>query len=475
MSSAADAAEDSMQPSKTCHGPPPPPELINGASSLKLLSQGAEARVWLVTLPDHIISDTDDTDGSGVAKKQRSIHVGSGINVPQLDNFSQRPSPLLLAPSSSSQTLSTSNNNDNNSSPLKRVIICKERFPKKYRHPQLDVSLTKSRTKSEARSLIRCQRANVPCPNVLAIAHWSNNNNNAQRDGEEVETNSSEKSDMNNGDGNNMMMKTSTTSSCLFLECINGCTVRQYFEQRSASPPSILDNKCDDDGNKQEPATKRPRCENDKDTVQKQDRVTTVIDAQTLCVANTIGTLVAKMHAAGVIHGDLTTSNIMLSNPPSSNNHSNGGHTKDSNGDIIDDWKPQLVLIDFGLATSTASTGNNNGNNNNKKPKLNKQQHNAEEKAVDLYVLERAFLSTHPESELLVEEVWKGYREYFDSLDDCQKNGNNDIVAAGDGGKVNNSTAVGASSSDMYGNVAKAVMNRLEQVRMRGRKRECFG
>ena len=66
---------------------------------------------------------------------------------------------------------------------------------------------------------------------------------------------------------------------------------------------------------------------------------------------------------------------------------------------------------------------------------------------MDLYVLERAFLSTHPDSDKLVDEVWRGYCEYEDvSLP---------------GGE--------------YRQIADAVMKRLDQVRMRGRKRECFG
>ena len=37
------------------------------------------------------------------------------------------------------------------------AFIFQERFPKKYRHPVLDVSLTSQRTKSEARTIMRCR------------------------------------------------------------------------------------------------------------------------------------------------------------------------------------------------------------------------------------------------------------------------------------------------------------------------------
>ncbi|KAG0164053.1 TP53 regulating kinase, partial [Apophysomyces sp. BC1015] len=70
-----------------------------------------------------------------------------------------------------------------------------------------------------------------------------------------------------------------------------------------------------------------------------------------------IGTALAKMHSLDVIHGDLTTSNLMLRE--------------------MDD---SLVVIDFGLSYISTLP---------------------EDKAVDLYVLERAFSSTHPNTERL--------------------------------------------------------------------------
>lgn len=70
-----------------------------------------------------------------------------------------------------------------------------------------------------------------------------------------------------------------------------------------------------------------------------------------------LGEMLAKLHALDLVHGDLTTSNVMVRQDGT------------------------LVLLDFGLSSVTAM---------------------AEDKAVDLYVLERAFLSTHPDSEDLV-------------------------------------------------------------------------
>lgn len=87
-----------------------------------------------------------------------------------------------------------------------------------------------------------------------------------------------------------------------------------------------------------------------------------------------IGRQIASLHQANIIHGDLTTSNMMLRPLESS-------------------W--EIVMIDFGLSYISTLV---------------------EDKAVDLYVLERAFLSTHPDSlEVSVSKrfnvVMKGYRE----------------------------------------------------------------
>lgn len=42
---------------------------------------------------------------------------------------------------------------------LGRPVIVKERFQKKYRHPELDTHLTTERMKAEARAIVRCKIA----------------------------------------------------------------------------------------------------------------------------------------------------------------------------------------------------------------------------------------------------------------------------------------------------------------------------
>ena len=135
-----------------------------------------------------------------------------------------------------------------------------------------------------------------------------------------------------------------------------------------------------------------------------------------------IGKTVGMMHAAGVIHGDLTTSNLMLR--PASSSPS-GGPNDDSvsvtNGSTDFTTRDMLltgdvVLIDFGLATQSVQD---------------------EDRAVDLYVLERAFGSTHPKAEGLFKDVLKAYEGSFRG--------------------------------------AKVVLRRLEDVRLRGRKKSMIG
>lgn len=111
-------------------------------------------------------------------------------------------------------------------------------------------------------------------------------------------------------------------------------------------------------------------------------------------VARHIGTTIARLHDSNIIHGDLTTSNMVLREAS------------------IDG----LVMIDFGLSQIAT---------------------NPKEKAVDLYVCERAFLSTHPNSE-----------QWFAILLDAYR-----------------------SASKRSGEVLRT----LDMVRARGRKKVCFG
>ncbi|XP_069740338.1 EKC/KEOPS complex subunit TP53RK isoform X2 [Narcine bancroftii] len=84
-------------------------------------------------------------------------------------------------------------------------------------------------------------------------------------------------------------------------------------------------------------------------------------------LAERIGQILAKMHDEDVIHGDLTTSNMMIRQP---------------------EKELRLVLIDFGLSFISALP---------------------EDKGVDLYVLEKAFLSSHPNTESVFKVFLNSY------------------------------------------------------------------
>ncbi|NXU51324.1 PRPK protein, partial [Turnix velox] len=86
-----------------------------------------------------------------------------------------------------------------------------------------------------------------------------------------------------------------------------------------------------------------------------------------LALGEKMGELLARMHDEDLIHGDLTTSNILLRPPVE---------------------KMDLVLIDFGLSFVSALP---------------------EDKGVDLYVLEKAFISIHSDTEEMFKTLLKTY------------------------------------------------------------------
>ncbi|KAJ8973022.1 hypothetical protein NQ317_012627 [Molorchus minor] len=98
---------------------------------------------------------------------------------------------------------------------------------------------------------------------------------------------------------------------------------------------------------------------------------------QLISLAVDIGRMLGKMHENNIIHGDLTSSNILvvLKNKGSFEN--------------LEDL--YLVFIDFGLAYLEANT---------------------EDKGVDLYVLERALLSTHSKANVIFPKILEGYQNY---------------------------------------------------------------
>lgn len=90
-------------------------------------------------------------------------------------------------------------------------------------------------------------------------------------------------------------------------------------------------------------------------------------------ICKNIGNLVAKIHENGIIHGDLTTSNM-----------------------ILQEKTNKIYLIDFGLGFFSDKI---------------------EDKAVDLHLLKQALNSKHfKNSQILFKEILEGYKNYSKSI-----------------------------------------------------------
>lgn len=209
---------------------------------------------------------------------------------------------------------------------LGQKAIVKERFSKKYRHPQLDERLTKERLKGEVRSLMRCKMVGIRTPTIYHV-------------------------DMESG--------------ILVMEYLSSApTCRDYIENL------LNDTNC-----------------NNVEMLKK--------------LSQEIGKILGRMHKNNVIHGDLTTSNILIE--------------KDERSEL------KICLIDFGLGFAEGT---------------------AEDKGVDLYVLERALISTHPNTEFMFEAILDAYKKEMkgDQKKECDE-----------------------------------VVRKFEEIRMRGRKRTMVG
>mmetsp|Transcript_25409 Transcript_25409/g.52881 ORF Transcript_25409/g.52881 Transcript_25409/m.52881 type:complete len:448 (+) Transcript_25409:228-1571(+) len=317
--------------------------------------------------------------------------------------------------SNNNQNNNNNNNDDDQTQSQKGAVsssfvVCKERFSKAYRHPDLDARLTKSRCRSEAKLLGKCAtKSEIRVPRVLKVSPPS-----------------------------------------LYLEYLAGPSVKSYLQlkqrEQIKDPTNDVDN--DDDGKNDAMPNKDNNCSSnteagsnrdtdipeEKTIPQKNDIGTNVdgIQISRTGLARQMGQLLGRLHNIGIVHGDLTTSNMMLlerTGVDKSKDDNNG----DDNNDVEDSF--ELALIDFGLSKSSTSV---------------------EEQAVDLYVLERALLSTHPD---LPKNFFDLVLEQYKSTTEIEVDANNDDAGNGKKRKNNNQTT----------------LERLEKVRMRGRKRECFG
>lgn len=213
---------------------------------------------------------------------------------------------------------------------LGQKSIVKERFSKKYRHPQLDERLTKERLKGEIRSLMRCKMANIRTPTIYYV-------------------------DMNNG--------------LFVMEYLDSAkTCRDYID-------NLLTN-----------------------STENVDETQTKLIKLSMKIGQTLG----LMHKNNVIHGDLTTSNMMVEKETESGDY-------------------KICLIDFGLGFAEGTP---------------------EDKGVDLYVLERALISTHPNTEFMFDAIISSYKKELkaERKKECEE-----------------------------------IIKKFEDIRMRGRKRTMVG
>ncbi|XP_026316539.1 EKC/KEOPS complex subunit TP53RK [Hyposmocoma kahamanoa] len=217
---------------------------------------------------------------------------------------------------------------------LGQPTLIKERFQKNYRHPDLDVSITKERIKNEARSIVRCKTADIKTPTLYLVDFERRR---------------------------------------LYM---------QHFEE-SVTVKDFIINFLKEEQN------------GSGDQINSLDTL-----------AKMIGQTVRKMHENNIIHGDLTTSNMLLV-PKTPSNESVWSQINNL----------ELVMIDFGLSFIDTST---------------------EDKGVDLYVLERALISTHNDYPELFEKILEAYKGY------SKKN-------------------------------VKEIISKFEEVRARGRKRTMVG
>ncbi|CRG98050.1 EKC/KEOPS complex subunit BUD32, putative [Plasmodium gallinaceum] len=116
-------------------------------------------------------------------------------------------------------------------------------------------------------------------------------------------------------------------------------------------------------------------------------------------IAKCIGMILARIHNGNIIHGDFTTSNLILRNSYINENkiydYSNNSIYKLNDLDTI-----KLCVIDFGLSFLSSSV---------------------EDKAVDLFVLLKAIKSFHSEFSSLEEDILRGYEMKSNNFNEISK------------------------------------------------------
>uniref|UniRef100_A0A8D8RDU0 non-specific serine/threonine protein kinase n=1 Tax=Cacopsylla melanoneura TaxID=428564 RepID=A0A8D8RDU0_9HEMI len=268
---------------------------------------------------------------------------------------------------------------------LGKDVLVKERFSKKYRHPDLDKALTKERITSEIRGLMKCRTAGIRTPAVYAVNSARNQivmelidgktvkdillvleqsikqNNISMKDKDDDENEMSidedsgdEEEDLDSSEVNGKTKNKQSPAPCPAPAVPSTNENISLSEEDKTKAQAFLSNLLtNSEGTLPNSHKESNTSYSGKDSEKNQDtfqlsetELFNIIKILSLQIGQTLST----MHANNIIHGDLTTSNMLV------------------------DRQNCLVLIDFGLSLIKVST---------------------EDKAVDLYVLKRAILSLH--------------------------------------------------------------------------------
>ena len=287
----------------------------------------------------------------------------------------------------------------------------KERVSKRYRHPELDTKLNKQRLNQEARCMAKCLKTSISCPGIYLV---------------------------------------DSKTFRIYMEHVAGVTVKQLVWSVVKSVKSQLN---------------------------EVDFASPVL----VELATSIGLLISKLHCIRMIHGDLTTSNLMVRRRVGSVGFVGSGAAAQSANPVLGSYEEvgqevvdavmnaygdpsiskdscgygygyglEVVLIDFGLG---------------------KMQASVEDMAVDLYVLERAFTSTHPGCEVFLSNILYGYEQSVPLSVPAAT----DVEGRVEERKKDRANPNKTGSVAAHAKLIKEVVDKLEVVRMRGRKRDMVG
>ncbi|CAI5472656.1 unnamed protein product [Closterium sp. Yama58-4] len=279
-----------------------------------------------------------------------------------------------------------------------RPAILKQRFEKKYRHPTLDARLTSKRLHTEARNMVKAAKLGVAVPVLYGV--------------EEGER-------------------------CILIQRVAGCSVKDLFLSLAHHSPTAAAATAATNTSADPPVSTGTGTGTVAVTGTSEDRAESKgLHPRVAEVAAWMGEAIAKLHDGGMVHGDLTTSNMLLS-PVSSTAAAAAPSTAAPAGaaaaaaagatgvaagaaataaGAVGAGRERVVVIDFGLSFNSTI---------------------AEDKAVDLYVLERALISLHSSNGDIMSAVLTSYRH--------------------------------------HSRFWSATLNKLGQVRLRGRKRAMVG